>query len=64
MESNKKKPEWWIDPVNNIRYKLTDLQNKLPAEEFHNQKPIKSSEKCFFKSKVRSNKSVGQKDLS
>jgi len=64
MESNNKKPEWWIDPVSNIREKLRDISNTPSAQEFHNNKPTKSEEKCFFKPKVRSNKNVRRKDFS
>jgi hypothetical protein len=64
MESNNKKPIWWIDPVSNVREKLKDISNKDSAEEFHNLQPTKPTEKCFFKSKVRSNKNVRRKDFS
>lgn len=54
MESNKKKPEWWEDPVADIRSRLVDLSNRHQSDEFPKDKPTKSIEKVFFKSKVRS----------
>jgi hypothetical protein len=59
MESNKKKPEWWEDPVENIRSRLTDISNRTIQDEINKQRASKEISKVFFK--VRSTTEREQK---
>jgi hypothetical protein len=56
MESNKRRPEWWIDPIVNIRERLTDMQNRFTPPESNRKRPAKEISKSFDKPKVRSNR--------